>query len=103
MGSEAGEASTPALSTENGSKAAARFLEREEEAAGIFLQVGGVEISKKVQYGRNPEDKMISAWDFLFLKERKQVDLHWMRSSDTATFRHLVRGNNCPNLLRLPK
>ena len=53
MGSEAGEASTPALSTENGSKAAARFLEREEEAAGIFLQVGGVEISKKVR-----EDKM---------------------------------------------
>ena len=45
MGSEAGEASTPALSTENGSKAAARFLEREEEAAGIFLQVGGVESS----------------------------------------------------------
>jgi hypothetical protein len=38
-------------------------------------------------------------WDFLFL----QVDWHWMRSSDTATFRHLVRGNNCPNLLRLPK
>jgi hypothetical protein len=53
VGSEAGEASTPALSTENGSKAAARFLEREEEAAGIFLQVGGVEISKKVW-----EDKM---------------------------------------------
>ena len=53
MGSEAGEASTPALSTENGSKAAARFPEREEEAAGIFLQVGGVEISKKVR-----EDKM---------------------------------------------
>ncbi|MFZ9889029.1 MAG: hypothetical protein ACO3JL_16150 [Myxococcota bacterium] len=55
MGGEAGEASTPDLSTKNGSKAAAQFLEREEEAAGIFLQVGGVEISKKVW-----EDKMVA-------------------------------------------